>query len=99
MKKEFRYFWVRHHQRIHRWTGGSMFMIIGLGIFLSLSSVRVDPLQESSSFRIEKIRSPFDNKIYAVKIPSSMDFAGEKVPLDDQDVRQRLDRELLINSY
>jgi hypothetical protein len=99
MKKEFRYFWVKHHGRIYRWTRGSMFMIIGLGIFLSVSSVRVDPDQGSASFTIEKIRSPFDNKVYAVKIPSHLEFAGERVPLEDPDVRQRLDRELLINSY
>ena len=28
-----------------------------------------------------------------------MDFAGEKVPLDDPDIRERLDRELLVNTY
>lgn len=99
MKKELKYFWVRHHRRIYKWIRGAAFMIFGLVIFISLSSVRVDPMQESTSFRIEKIRSPFDNKVYAVKIPSSLDFAGERVPLEDADVRQRLDRELLVNSY
>jgi len=99
MKRKFRHFWIKHHRRIFKWTRAAMFMIIGLGIFLSVSSVSVDPLQESSKFRIEKIRSPYDNKVYAVKIPSNLDFAGEKVPLDDPDVRQRLDRELLINTY
>lgn len=99
VKKEARYFWVKHHQRIRRWARGAAFMIVGLGIFLSISSVRLDPGQESSSYRIEKIRSPFDNKIYAVKIPSRLEFAGEAVPLDNPDVRKRLDRELLINSY
>ncbi len=32
-------------------------------------------------------------------LPASMDFAGEPVPLDLIDVRERLDRELHINSY
>jgi membrane-bound lytic murein transglycosylase D len=33
------------------------------------------------------------------KIPEKMDFAGEEVPLERWDVRERLDRELLFNSY
>lgn len=36
---------------------------------------------------------------YAVKIPASASFAGEEVPLDDPEVRERLDRELTVNAY
>ena len=36
---------------------------------------------------------------FAVKIPESVTFAGEEVPLDDPEVRERLDRELTVNSY
>lgn len=35
----------------------------------------------------------------AVKIPDNLTFAGEPVPLTDFEVRERLDRELLVNSY
>lgn len=35
----------------------------------------------------------------APKLPTQLDFAGESVPLDDLEVRERLDRELIINSY
>src|SRR4051794_28500315 len=38
-------------------------------------------------------------KWYAPPIPSSMDFCGEKVPLDRWEVRERFDRELLVNDY
>lgn len=31
------------------------------------------------------------------KLPSNVSFAGEKVPLDDQDVLERLDKELIVN--
>jgi membrane-bound lytic murein transglycosylase D len=37
--------------------------------------------------------------VYAVKLPASATFAGEEVPLDDPEVRERLDRELTVNSY
>lgn len=32
-------------------------------------------------------------------LPEIIDFAGEKVPLDDPEVKERLDRELHLNSY
>ncbi len=54
---------------------------------------------EAASFTVKNIRSPFDNKIYAVKIPDQIDFAGEAVPMNDEDVREHLDHELLVNSY
>ena len=38
-------------------------------------------------------------KISAVKLPETMSFAGERVPLEDPDVRERADRELLVNTY
>ena len=38
-------------------------------------------------------------KWYAPEVPKSVTFAGEKVPVDDWEVREALDRELLINAY
>jgi len=38
-------------------------------------------------------------KIKALKIPEDLSFCGEKVALDKTDVRERIDRELLINTY
>lgn len=40
-----------------------------------------------------------DYKIYALDLPRELFFAGEKVPMDDQAVRERFDRELLTNTY
>lgn len=37
--------------------------------------------------------------IKALKIPENMTFAGEKVELDKTDIRERIDRELLVNTY
>jgi len=37
--------------------------------------------------------------VFALDIPKNLNFAGEKVPLNDFDVRERLDRELSINVY
>lgn len=37
--------------------------------------------------------------VHAVPIPDDMEFAGEQVPLEDLEVRERVDRELLVNTY
>lgn len=38
-------------------------------------------------------------QIRALKIPSNLNFAGEAVPIDKEDIRERIDRELLVNTY
>jgi len=38
-------------------------------------------------------------KWYSTPLPKSMSFAGEKVPLDRWEIKERLDRELLMNYY
>ncbi len=38
-------------------------------------------------------------KVYALKLPSNLDFSEEAVPLDQPDIRERLDKELLVNTY
>ncbi|MGM0496467.1 MAG: lytic transglycosylase domain-containing protein [Bacteroidota bacterium] len=40
-----------------------------------------------------------DYKIYSLKLPDTLYFAGEKVPMENFDVRESLDRELLVNAY
>ncbi len=37
--------------------------------------------------------------IYSLPIPEHLDFAGEKVPIDQAEVREAFDRELLVNTY
>jgi len=37
--------------------------------------------------------------IFSLDTPTDVDFAGEKVPLAQLDVRENLDRELLVNTY
>jgi len=38
-------------------------------------------------------------KVYALELPDTLSFAGEKVPINSPDLRERLDRELLVNTY
>lgn len=54
-----------------------------------------------SSAKPESIQIPPESKVEfeAVKIPDEVFFAGEKMPLEQFDVREALDRELLSNAY
>ena len=38
-------------------------------------------------------------KVYALQLPDSLSFAGEVLPINTPDIRERLDRELLVNTY
>lgn len=38
-------------------------------------------------------------QVYAVPFPEDMYFAGEKVPMFDFEVRERIDREIVVNTY
>ncbi len=38
-------------------------------------------------------------EVKAVKLPNNIEFAGEIVPLEQLDIQERLDRELLVNTY
>ena len=38
-------------------------------------------------------------RVYALKTPENINFCDEEVPLEFLDIRERLDRELLVNTY
>ena len=38
-------------------------------------------------------------RVYALKIPDTIYFAGEEILLNSPDLRERMDRELLVNTY
>jgi len=40
-----------------------------------------------------------DYNVYALEIPEFLDFSGEVIPVQIPDIRERMDRELLVNTY
>ena len=55
---------------------------------------------ESSTPPVNRTEQPGESGFYtSVKLPASLSFAGEQVPLENFDVLESLDRELLVNSY
>jgi len=59
-------------------------------VFILISSSKPESVQISSETKTE---------FTAVKIPDEVFFAGEKMPLEQFDVKEALDRELLSNAY
>ena len=47
----------------------------------------------------EQLQTPQILRVEALDIPRVITFAGESVPLQDTDVRERLDREIHVNTY
>ncbi len=70
--------------------------------FAITEAVQSPDIQEEHK---EVYQETFDKnvaKVYTIKalsIPENIDFAGESVPLTDPDIYERLDRELLVNTY
>lgn len=52
---------------------------------------------------IDRVENPEDELFpvpaVSLDLPDDVSFAGEPVPLDDPDVRERLDREIQVNTY
>lgn len=40
-----------------------------------------------------------DYNVYALEMPEDLNFAGEAVPVENPDIYERMDRELLVNTY
>ena len=40
-----------------------------------------------------------DYNVFSLEVPKSLNFAGEALPLNEPDIYERMDRELLVNTY
>ena len=73
-------------------------IIIVSGILIN--ATRQDAPPESGSDKKVTFKSTGDSyTIKALKIPEDLSFAGERVPLERHGVKERIDRELLVNTY
>jgi hypothetical protein len=69
--------------------------------FLILVSIIIYLYQkiQSTSNRAPIIITENERRISSPPIPDSLEFCGEKVPTEDFDVYERIDREFLVNTY
>lgn len=73
-----------------------MLMMVGL---LSLTILFVFAQQNAKTDENFEKQLINDYNVYAIQIPENLDFAGEALPLSDPDIYERMDRELLVNTY
>ena len=71
-----------------------------VGTLLLLSAILLvgsSFLQPNSAFKSYGLSDP--SKVFALDIAENYSFAGEIVTLDEHDLRERMDKELLVNTY
>ncbi len=78
--------------------------ILGLVVVILISSLLIFATKKEGSKSIHKIFEIIKNtsefyQIKALKIPENLEFCGEFVPLEKTDIRERIDKELLVNTY
>ncbi|TXE20014.1 lytic transglycosylase domain-containing protein [Psychroserpens burtonensis] len=74
--------------------------VSGLFIF-AIQSDKVGQSDKAGSDNdvVETTRMINDYNVYALSVPDNLNFAGEAMPLQDPDILERMDRELLVNTY
>ena len=70
------------------------FLIIILSLFISATYFKDNLKSGFKSYGTDNLY-----RVYALKTPENISFCDEQVPLELLDVRERLDRELLVNTY
>jgi len=80
-------------ERVYR-----IFVVISL---IGLSGILINAVSDNQKKNTEPIvtNTSENYEIKALKLPEDLEFSGEKVPIQDKDVYERVDRELLVNTY
>jgi len=68
-------------------------------VVIGVCGLCINAVQDASTDETMEKKLINNYNVYALPMPSSMEFAGEKVPLHNPDIKERMDRELLVNTY
>ena len=66
---------------------------------MSLAGLLIYAVQDAPTDENFEKKLINDYNVYAIQVPSYLDFAGERLPLENPDILERMDRELLVNTY
>ena len=84
----------------HLLTGLGVGLAFLIGWLLLLGAERSDALPEGERRKTEGVTSgQLPQKVRGVDLSGPFTFAGEEIPVDNFDVKERLDQELLRNAY
>ena len=73
-------------------------VFITLATYFGITSFIITEKQKEEVVNSDK-NFKDDYNVFALDLPENIDFAGERTPLEITDVRERLDKELLVNTY
>lgn len=78
--------------------------ILGLIAIIMISSLLIFATKTTDSENVKVVNVSDKNtsesyQIKALKIPTELKFSGEHVPIEKDDIKERIDRELLVNTY
>ena len=76
----------------------AIIMVSSLLIFATKSTAESKENKENKAI-INDTNTSETYQIRALKIPTNLNFAGERVPIEKADIKERIDRELLVNTY
>lgn len=86
---------MKRIERIFAIVGLFAIVVVAINaVQLPEETVKVDAEQVDNE---EKLIN--DYNVYALPIPDGLNFAGEPVPVENPDIKERMDRELLVNTY
>jgi len=71
--------------------------LLSLTTIVLITILFTNAISKSNEQEIKNVAESYE--IRAVKTPNEMDLAGERVPLEKADIKERIDRELLVNTY
>ena len=66
---------------------------------ISLAGLLIYAVQDAPTDENFEKKLINDYNVYALQVPDYLEFAGEKMPLENPDILERMDRELLVNTY
>jgi hypothetical protein len=66
---------------------------------LSLAGLLIFAVQDAPSDENLEKKIINEYNVYALNVPDNLDFSGEALPLKNPDILERMDRELLVNTY
>lgn len=75
------------------------YKVLTLILVVCCAGLMINAVQDAPTDENLEVKIVNDYNIYALPLPDEMSFAGEPVPLSDPDIRERMDRELLVNTY
>ncbi|WP_281987417.1 lytic transglycosylase domain-containing protein [Aquimarina aggregata] len=77
-------------------------ILVFLGILFTFSilvNATQDAPQKPLAQEVLEDKLINDYNVYAIPMPDNLNFSGELVPIENPDIKERMDRELLVNTY